>query len=103
MAQVVKNPPAMRETWVRSLGWEDPLEEGMAPHCSIPAWRIPMDRGAWWATVLGVPELDVTELLNTHTQEVVKHSTRLQSVIFLFFQDSVKSGATKTREEKMYD
>ena len=38
---MVKNPPAMRETWVRSLGWEDPLEEGMATHTSILAWRIP--------------------------------------------------------------
>ena len=37
--------------WVRSLGWEDPLEEGLATHSSILAWRIPMDRGAWWATV----------------------------------------------------
>ena len=36
----------MQETWVRSLGWEDPLEEGMATHSSILAWRIPMDRGA---------------------------------------------------------
>ena len=36
------------------LGWEDPLEEGMATHSSILAWRIPMDRGAWWATVHGV-------------------------------------------------
>ena len=42
MTQMVKNPPAM---W--SLGWEDPLREGMATHCSILAWRIPMDRGAW--------------------------------------------------------
>ena len=42
---------AMWETWVQSLGWEDPLEEGMATHSSIFAWRIPMDRGAWWATV----------------------------------------------------
>ena len=37
--------------WVRSLGWEDPLEEGMATHSSILAWRIPVDRGAWRATV----------------------------------------------------
>ena len=51
MAQTVKNLPAMWETWVRSLGWEDPLEEGMATHSSILAWRISMDRGAWWATV----------------------------------------------------
>ena len=41
MAQLVKNLPAMRETWVRSLGWEDPLEKEMATHSSILAWRIP--------------------------------------------------------------
>ena len=41
VAQLVKNPPAMWETWVQSLGWEDPLEEGMAAHFSILAWRIP--------------------------------------------------------------
>ena len=40
-AQLVKNPPAMWETWVRPLGWEDPLEKGMATHCNILAWRIP--------------------------------------------------------------
>ena len=48
---VVKNPPAMKEMPVLSLGWEDPLEEGMATHSSILAWRIPVDTGAWWATV----------------------------------------------------
>ena len=53
-AQLVKNLLAMWETWVQSLGWEDPLEEGMATHSSILAWRIPTDRGAWWATVHGV-------------------------------------------------
>ena len=41
MAQLVKNPPAMWETWVRSLGWEDPLEKGRATHSSILAWRVP--------------------------------------------------------------
>ena len=41
VAQLVKNPPAMWETWVRSLGWEDPLEKGSATHSSILAWRIP--------------------------------------------------------------
>ena len=41
VAQIVKNPPTIQETWVRSLGWEDPLEEGMATHSSIFAWRIP--------------------------------------------------------------
>ena len=54
VAQMVKNPPAMWETWVRPLGWEDPLEEGMTTHSTILAWRIPMDRGTWWATVRGV-------------------------------------------------
>ena len=54
VAQSVKNPPAMWETWVQSVGWEDPLEEGMAAHTSILAWRIPMDKGAWRATVHGV-------------------------------------------------
>ena len=60
VAQAVKNLPAMGETWVQSLGGEDPLEEGMATHSSILAWRIPVDRGAWRAAVHGVTELDVT-------------------------------------------
>ena len=51
---VVKSLSAMRETRVQSLGWEDPLEEGVAAHSSTLAWRIPKDRGAWWATVYGV-------------------------------------------------
>ena len=51
---MVKNPPAVQETWARSMGWEDPLEKGMAIHSSILAWRIPMNREAWQATVHGV-------------------------------------------------
>ena len=54
MAQTVKNPAAIWETWVRSLGWEDPLEEGMATHSCILAWRTSKDRGAWQAIVHGV-------------------------------------------------
>ena len=54
MAQLVKNPPAMRETWVQSLGWEEPLEKGKAAHSSILAWRIP------W----GHKELDTTKRLS---------------------------------------
>ena len=46
VAQMVTNLSAMQETWVQSLGWEDPLEEGRATHSSILAWRIPKDRGA---------------------------------------------------------
>ena len=41
MVQTIKNPPAVQETWVRSLGWEDPLEEEMATHSRIPVWKIP--------------------------------------------------------------
>ena len=41
VVQLVKNPPAMRKTWAKSLGWEDPLEEGMSTHSSVLAWRIP--------------------------------------------------------------
>ena len=41
VAQLVKNLPAMQETWVRTLGWEDPLEKGMATHSSVLVWRIP--------------------------------------------------------------
>ena len=51
---MVNNPPALQETWVQSLGWADALEEGIATHSSILAWRIPMDRGAWQVTNLEV-------------------------------------------------
>ena len=56
VAQIVKNPPAKQEAWVQSLGCENPLEEGMAIHSSVLAWRIPMDRGTRWTTVRGVPQ-----------------------------------------------
>ena len=49
VVQLVKNPPA-----IQFLGQEDPLEEDLATHSSILAWRIPMDKGAWWATIHGV-------------------------------------------------
>ena len=61
VAQLVKNPPAMRETWVWSLGWEDPLEKGKAAHSSVLAWRIP-----WTGITLGYKELDTTEWLSFH-------------------------------------
>ena len=61
MAQTVKSQPAVQETWVQSLGWEDPLEEEMATHSSNSCLENPMDRGAWQATVHGVTESDTTE------------------------------------------
>ena len=54
VAQMVKDLPAMQETWVLSLGLEDLQEESMATHSSILACRIPMDTGDWWARVHGV-------------------------------------------------
>ena len=54
VAQMVKNLPAVWETWVQYLGWEDCLEEGMATHSSILTWRIPKDRRAWCGSVQGV-------------------------------------------------
>ena len=56
VAQLVKNPCAMWETWVRSLGWEDPLEKGKATHSGILAWRIPWTVRSW-----GRKESDTTE------------------------------------------
>ena len=71
VAQMVKNLSEMQETWVQSLGWEDPLEEGMATHSSILAWRVPPDRGAWWATVhWGHKESDTAERLSTAKDKI---------------------------------
>ena len=62
MAQRVKRLPAMWETWVQSLDWEDPLKEDVATHSGILPWGIPMDRGAWQASVRGGhKEFDMTE------------------------------------------
>ena len=59
MAQLVKNLPAMQETWVQSLGWEDPLEKGKTTPSSILAWRVP-----WTIQSMGCKELDTTEQLS---------------------------------------
>ena len=64
VAQTVKSPPEMQETWVQLLGGQDP-QVGMAADSSILTWRIPMERGAWWATVHGVKSQ--TRLRNRHT------------------------------------
>ena len=56
VTQSVKNLPAVQETWVPSLGWEDPLEMGMATHFQHSCLENPMDRGTWWATVHGLAQ-----------------------------------------------
>ena len=98
VAQTVKNLPAMRETWVPSLGWEDPLEEGITTHSSILAWRILTVRGAWWATVHGIAK-------SIRNDWSTKHSTRYKNRLELIYavrsQDSgyprkVVSGVLET-------
>ena len=61
VAQMVKNQPAMQETWARSLGWEDHLEKGMATHASILAWKIPWPEEPMGFSPWGPKELDTTE------------------------------------------
>ena len=87
VAQTVKKQPAMWETWVQSLGWEDQLEKGMATHSHIFAWRIPMDRGTWWVAIQGITlqlvdyfvtlysrkESDMTDQLSTEQQRLPSH------------------------------
>ena len=57
---MVKNLPGVQETWVLSMGWEDPLEEGMATHASIPAWRIPRTEEPGRLPSMGSQESDMT-------------------------------------------
>ena len=68
MAQTVKNPPGMRETWVQSLGWEDSLEEGMATHSTILAWRLPWTEEPGRLQSTGSQRVghDTTEQLHFH-------------------------------------
>ena len=72
---MVKNLPAIRETWVRSPGWEDPWKEGKATHSNILSWRIPMDRGAWRAAVHGVAKswTRLSEKAQRHSIYLVNH------------------------------
>ena len=77
---MVKNLPAMWETWAQSLGWEHPLEEGIATLSSILALRIRMDKGAWWATVHGVAK-SWTQLCTAQTcflYKVGKKSSKMR-------------------------
>ena len=86
----------MQETWVRSLGQEYRLEKGMATHSSILAWRIPVDRGAWWATVDGVAQ----------TKQLTSSSNSLTSVRSAFLKQrsmlSLLHGLSMCRDEKPF-
>ena len=76
MAKLVKNPPAIWETWVQSLSWEDPLEKGTATHSNILAWRIPWTISPW-----GRKELDTTERLSLHLSCALKLFASRQALI----------------------
>ena len=88
----------MWETWVPALGWEDPLEEGTATHSSIPAWKTPMDRGAWGAAVHG-PQRVRHDWATTHINNI-----RQEEIFFGHAENehltstTVTSGAGKNRQ-----
>ena len=67
VAQMVKNSPSMQEIWVQSLGWEDPLEKGMANHSSILAWSIPWTEESGRLQFMGLPRVGHDWVTNTHT------------------------------------
>ena len=93
VVQVGYNPPAVWETWVQSFGWEDSLEDGLATHSSILAWRISMDWGAWQATVHGVVKswtwlgvwaqhstyMHMYTHTHTHNEILLSHKKRIKS------------------------
>ena len=78
VAQLVKNSPAMRETWVQSLGWEDPLEKGMATHSSILAWRIP------WTEESGRLQ-SIIQLYQIVIRELVFQNCYVIGILLYFF------------------
>ena len=67
VAQTVKNPPEMLETWIRSLGWEDPLQKGMATHSSILAWRFPWTEEPGRLQSLGSQRVGHDSVINIST------------------------------------
>ena len=107
-----KESTCKRETRVWALGWEDPLEEGMATQSSIPAWESP-GTGGWWAVVHGVAESDMTERLsaahkeslspkNARTTDLTVNSQVQKGILLLVFlplesQISVKNSAWKNK------
>ena len=92
LARPVKRSSAMQETWVQSLGWEDPLEKGMATHSQKSCLGNPMDRGAWLAMVFGVTKswTQLKQRNHHHTQLCVKPCSSLcgimGTVVSLYFQ-----------------
>ena len=100
MAQIVKNLPAMQETWVRSLGWEDALEKGMATHSSILAWRIPWTEEPGGLQSMGLHRVRHDSKTNTG----VSHVTALEQCgywLLVFHLVSVASGVPLRSGEEL--
>ena len=89
VAQLVKNLPATQETWVQSLGWEDPLEKEKATHSSILAWRIPWTEEPGGQSLQGRKESDTTEVTQHIEMELEKDSFGLTTLIPLRFNQVV--------------
>ena len=91
----MQDPPATWETWVHFQGWEDPLEEGIATHSSILAWKIPMDRGAWHTPVHGVTKS------RTQRSSTVQHGIIWNHVceIFLKLQSIIEFEESDIQEK----
>ena len=85
MVQLVKNPPAVRETWIRSLGWEDPLEKGKATHSCILAWRIP------WIVLSTGSQKSLTGLSNFHFHFWAALKLGLLASDLVFFPSGLES------------
>ena len=85
VTQLVKNPPALQETWVWSLGWEDPLQEGMASHSSILVWRTPWTEEPGGLQFMGSQESDTTERLSTAQHYICRYSSVVKSCLALLW------------------
>ena len=85
VTQLVENPPALQETWIRSLGWEDPLEEGLATHSSLLAWRTPWTEEPGGLRPMGSQEWDTTERLRTAQLYVCRYCSVVRSRLALLW------------------
>ena len=83
MALLVKNPPAMQETQVPSLGGEDPMEKGMATHSSIIAWKIPWTEEPGGLQSIELHSVDMTEQLNHHTVNPESEHVQTKDILFI--------------------
>ena len=92
----------MRESRVQAMGWKDPLEWGMATSSSILGWRIPMDRGAWWAAVHGVTKSQ-TRLTTKHSTTQRKHENPTKRQMIYVKHSNMRFFKKTTIQTNTYD